>query len=79
MIAALKGSRGRLALITPTLCERYLRAWSADRQQWHDHVKQLDGDVMSRNQALNALSRPGAPKLTWEVNRWRRHRQEISR
>ena len=79
MIAALKGSRGRLALITPTLCERYLRAWSADRQQWHDHVKQLDGNVMSRNQALNALSRPGAPKLTWEVNRWRRHRQEISR
>jgi hypothetical protein len=84
MIAALKGSCGRLALITPNLCERYLRAWSADRRRWHDHVGQLDGDGMSRNQALHALSRPGAPKLTWEpklaeeTTRRRRPRQEIA-
>lgn len=79
MIAALKGSLGRLALITPNLCDRFLRAWSADRRRWHSHIKQLDGSGMSRNQALNHLSRPGAPKLAWEINRWRRHRQVVSR
>ena len=40
-IAALKGSMGRLALISPVLCERYLRAWADDRQRWLDHVDQL--------------------------------------
>src|SRR6185437_6737218 len=43
MIAALKGSLGRLALITPDLCDRFLRAWSADRRRWHSYVRQLDG------------------------------------
>jgi hypothetical protein len=43
-IAALKGSMGRLALITPALCERYLRAWAYDRQRWLDHTGQLPSD-----------------------------------
>jgi len=77
MIAALKGAAGRLTLITPTLCEDYLRAWSADRRRWHRHIKQLDGGGMSRTRALSLLTKPDAPKLVWEVNRWRRQRQEI--
>ena len=40
-IAALKGSLGRLTLITPILCESYLRVWADDRQRWLDHVDQL--------------------------------------
>jgi len=71
-VAALKGSLGRLALITPDLCEKYLQAWMGDRLQWHRHlqnsfiraVQQLPGDER-RQQALASLSRPGAPRLTW--------------
>ena len=40
-IAALKGAKGRLALITPVLCESYLRAWAADRQSWQRHLQKL--------------------------------------
>jgi hypothetical protein len=72
-IAALKGSLGRLRLISPELCENYLRAWAADRQCWHRHlqkspirsVQQLAGPER-RRPAVAALSRPGAPRLTWE-------------
>jgi hypothetical protein len=71
-VAALKGSLGRLALITPDLCEKYLRAWMSDRLQWHRHlqksfirtVQQLPADER-RQQALASLSRPGVPRLTW--------------
>jgi hypothetical protein len=73
-VAALKGSLGRLALITPELCENYLRAWVADRQQWNDylrrlptsHDQQLPAD-QRRLQALAALSRPGFPRLNWRI------------
>jgi hypothetical protein len=61
-IAALKGALGRLALITPNLCESYLQAWTADRRQWQQHVEQLP----TRQQlpgALTALSRQGCPPL----------------
>jgi hypothetical protein len=71
-IVALKGSLGRLQLITPELCENYLRAWAADRQRWHRHlqkspirsVQQLAGPEQRRH-AVAALSKPGAPRLTW--------------
>jgi hypothetical protein len=71
-VAALKGSLGRLALITPDLCEKYLRAWLSDRLRWHRHlqksfiraVQQVPADKR-RQQALASLSRPGAPRLTW--------------
>jgi hypothetical protein len=65
-IDALKGALGRLALITPTLCERYLRAWADDRRQWLRHVELLP----TRQQlprALAALSRKGYPSLTWHL------------
>jgi hypothetical protein len=72
-IAALKGSLGRLELITPEFCERYLRAWAADRQRWQRHLKQpfirnvqqISGPER-RQRALAALSLPGAPRLTWQ-------------
>ena len=65
-IAALKGSLGRLALITPVLCERYLRAWADDRQRWLDHVEQLpSGQELPR--ALASLSRRGCPPLKWRL------------
>ncbi|HET7014092.1 MAG TPA: hypothetical protein VFI65_09280 [Streptosporangiaceae bacterium] len=76
-IAALKGAIGRLALITPKLCEDYLRAWSRDRQRWHDHIDQLDSAI-PLNQALHLLSSPSARKLTWEINRRLHGRQPIS-
>ncbi len=72
-IAALKGSLGRLQLITPELCENYLRAWAADRQRWQRDqqkslirsIQQLSG-LEQRLHAVAALSWPGAPRLTWE-------------
>ena len=72
-IVALKGSLGRLQLITPKLCEDYLRAWAADRQRWHRYlqksfirsIQQLPGQERRRH-AVAALSRPGVPRLTWE-------------
>lgn len=72
-IAALKGSLGRLQLITPKLCEDYLRAWAADRQRWHRYlqksfirnIQQLPGQER-RQHAVATLSRPGAPRLTQE-------------
>jgi len=76
-IAALKGAIGRLALITPKLCEDYLRAWSRDRQRWRDHIDQVDS-VVQLNQALSMLSSPGARKLTWQINRRRHERQATS-
>ncbi len=72
-IAALKGSLGRLRLITPELCEKYLRAWAADRQRWHRELQkppirsiQQHSGRERRRHAVAALSRPGAPRLTWE-------------
>ena len=63
-IAALKGSLGRLALITPVLCKNYLRAWAADRQRWLRHVEKLPSHEQLPS-ALAALSRRGCPPLRW--------------
>ena len=65
-IAALKGSLGRLALITPELCEKYLRAWRADRQQWQRHIQELPAGL-DRVPALAMLSAEGAPALSWQL------------
>ena len=72
-VAALKGSLGRLEHITPGLCERYLQAWSADRQRWNAFlhkpfiraVQQFQG-ADQRREALKALSCPGFSGLTWQ-------------
>jgi hypothetical protein len=71
-LAALKGSLGRLALITPELCEKYLRAWQADRQEWQRHVQELPAGV-ERVPALGLLSAEDAPALSWQL-RERNHR-----
>lgn len=73
-IAALKIARGSLSLITPELCENYLRAWAADRQVWYrhlqklptQHIHQLPVDEL-RPYALATLSRPRAPRLKWQL------------
>ncbi len=65
-VAALKGSLGRLALITPALCENYLRAWQEDRRQWQRHLEELPA-VSERVAALQLLSAEGAPPLTWRL------------
>jgi hypothetical protein len=65
-VAALKGSLGRLALITPALCEAYLQAWSVDRRRWQRHVELLP-TRQRPDSALAALSRRGSPRLTWEL------------
>jgi hypothetical protein len=79
-VAALKGSLGRLARIRPELCENYLRAWRIDRQSWYRYlqrsvfirdVQQLPADER-RQKALESLSRPGAPLLTWQFGTQRR-------
>jgi hypothetical protein len=65
-IAALKGSLGRLALITPELCENYLHAWRADRQEWQRHVAELPTGL-DRVAALRLLSGEGAPPVSWQL------------
>ena len=73
-IEALKGSLGRLALITPQLCEDYLRAWVADRQSWQQHLHNLHRDQLAGlatrerlHQAIALLSRPDATRLSYQI------------
>jgi hypothetical protein len=65
-IAALKGSLGRLALITPSLCEEYLQAWGADQQRWQRNISLLP-TRQRRAAALAQLSRKGWPRLAWQL------------
>ena len=65
-IEALKGSLGRRAIITPDLCERYLRAWAYDRKQWQRHMRSLPTGL-EVSDAIAKLSRPGAQKLTYQL------------
>jgi hypothetical protein len=67
-VAALKGSLGRLALITPALCENYLRAWRRDRQEWQRYVQELPAGL-DRERALTWLSSDGALPLSWQLRR----------
>jgi len=65
-IAALKGARGRLARITPKLCESYLLAWTADRQRWLQHIEELPNRLHLPH-ALASLTRQGCPSLRWRL------------
>lgn len=65
-IAALKGSLGRLARITPDRCEKYLKAWTEDRQQWQTHLESLPTGL-SISDALAALTQVGTPPLRYEL------------
>jgi hypothetical protein len=64
MIAALNGSLGRLAMISPELCEQFMKAWARDRQRWVRHLELLPAG-MSLIDALPLLSRAGSPPLNW--------------
>ena len=74
-LAALKGSLGRLALITPELCERYLRAWRSDRQDWQRHLLGLPTDL-DRLTALRLLSADNARPLSYQLGE-RSHRATV--
>jgi hypothetical protein len=60
--AALKVSLNQLEQISPDLCARYLDAWIADRELWQRHLDALPTG-QGREQAIDLLSRPGAPPL----------------
>jgi hypothetical protein len=63
-MAALKGALGRLARISPALCEQFLQAWAADRRQWKRHLEGLPtGQQLP--EALPRLSRADSPLLNW--------------
>jgi len=66
MVAALRGSLGRLKLITSGLCAEYLHAWDADQQQWRRHLDQLCAG-RTRTAALTSLSRADLPHLNWQL------------
>jgi hypothetical protein len=63
MEAALKAARGRLALITPELCQEYLQAWAADRERWRDHIETLPAR-QSLGSALEWLAQQGHTPMT---------------
>lgn len=65
-IAALKGSLGRLTLITSVLCAGYLRAWADDLQRWQHHLKQLPAGQQLPD-VLGTLSREGCPPLSYRL------------
>jgi len=60
--SSLKASLGRLKLITPEWCERYVKAWMADRVAWERHIKNLSY-APSVEDALRMLSKKGRPRL----------------
>lgn len=70
-IDALKGSLGRLSLITPEFCALYLRAWEEDSAKWHHHIARLTRR-QDRASALTVLSRGYRP-LTWHASRMAGH------
>ena len=65
-INALKGSQGRLMLITSVLCAGFQRAWADDLQRWQRHLKQLPTGQQLPD-ALGALSREGCPPLNYRL------------
>lgn len=65
-VEALKSSLGRLARIRPEFCESYLKAWLADRDEWHRHLELLPTH-MRIEQAIDHLSRRGHPHLRRHV------------
>ena len=68
MIGALRASLGRLALIEPDWCEKYLRAWVADRISWERHVRGLRCSLVAED-ALRTLSKRGRRPLSYVVQR----------
>jgi hypothetical protein len=67
MRAALRASLGRLARIEPEWCEKYMKAWSADRIAWERHIKGLRC-IPATEDALRALSKKGRHQLNYTIN-----------
>jgi hypothetical protein len=67
MTAALRASLGRLARIEPEWCEKYLKAWKADRAAWERHIRGLRY-IPSTEDALRALSKRGRHPLSYTIS-----------
>lgn len=73
MAASLRASLGRLARIEPQWCERYLKAWMADRAAWERHISQISHtrglrSMPAAEEALRALSKKGRPVLSHVIS-----------
>lgn len=66
MVSSLRASLGRLALIEPDWCEKYLKAWVADRSAWEHHVRTLRHNY-SAEDALKSLSKKGRRPLSYVI------------
>lgn len=66
MVSSLRASLGRLALIDPHWCEKYLKAWVADRSAWEHHVRTLRHNF-SAEDALKSLSKKGRRPLNYVI------------
>lgn len=66
MVSALRASLGRLALIDPDWCARYLKAWVTDRGAWECHVRTLRHNF-SAEDALKSLSKKGRRSLSYVI------------
>jgi hypothetical protein len=67
VIAVLKASLGRLAIIEPEWCEKYMKAWMADHAAWDHHIRSLH-HIPSTEEAIHALSKKGRPPLKYVLN-----------
>jgi hypothetical protein len=68
MAAALRASLGRLSLIEPEWCEKYLKALVGDRNSWERHVRGLRNSLLPE-EALKLLSRKGRRPLSYKTQR----------
>lgn len=66
MRAALRASLGRLSLIEPDWCQKYLHAWMADRAGWEHQLQGLHG-TDSAESAVRSLSRKGTRPLSFVI------------
>lgn len=63
VVSTLRASLGRLSLIEPEWCEKYVRAWMADRAAWDRQVRSLRSSF-SPEDALRSLSKKGRRPLS---------------
>lgn len=66
IVSCLRASLGRLALIEPDWCEKYLKAWRADHVAWERHVRTLRHNF-SAEDALKLLSKRGHGPLSYVI------------
>jgi hypothetical protein len=66
MVAALRASLGRLALIEPEWCAIFFKAWQCDRKAWERHIRYL-GSASSLEVALRTLTKKGHQPVRYFV------------